>query len=128
MIWLACLASALAVAGWLRSRLRVVVVVGPSMLPTLREHDRVLVRRARPSAVRVDDVVLVAQPGTTRTGWIVKRVAALPGDPAPAGLTGPRVPTGMLVLLGDNADRSVDSRDFGYVPVERLFGVVVRKL
>jgi len=87
--------------------IRIVVVNGPSMAPALRDGDRVLVRRTR--AARRGDIVLVAMP----TGWIIKRVA-LPGR--------------RLFLLGDNAAESIDSRDFGYVPAERLYGVVVRKL
>ncbi|HZM76446.1 MAG TPA: signal peptidase I [Candidatus Limnocylindrales bacterium] len=120
----------LALAGsvsWILTNLRIAVVTGHSMYPTLRDHDRVLVRRTR--RPRRGDIVLAAMP--TRTGWIVKRVAALPGDPAPAELgelAGRRVPAGMLVLLGDNPLASADSRDFGYVPAERLFGTLLRKL
>jgi signal peptidase I len=128
--WLGALVP-LAVAGWmgwLVARLRIAVVDGPSMAPTLRDRDRVLVLRTRPPNVHRGDVVVVAQRTRSGSRWIVKRVAALPGDPAPAGLPGPRVPPGMLVLLGDNPQWSVDSRDFGYVPVERVFGVAVRRL
>jgi signal peptidase I len=107
---------------------RIAIVTGPSMAPTFLDGDRVLVRRTRPAAVRRGDVALVALPTGNGTGWVVKRVAALPGDPAPPDLPGPHVPPGMLVLLGDNPPASIDSRDFGYVPIERLFGVVVRKL
>lgn len=71
---------------------------------------------------------LAGQAGWTGTGWVIKRIAALPGDPAPPGLAGPAVPAGMVALLGDNPPQSLDSRDFGYVPVDRLYGVVVRKL
>lgn len=121
----------LAVAGavsWVTANLRVAVVTGPSMHPTLRDKDRILVRRGRP---RRGDIVLAAMPARSGIHWIVKRVAALPGDPAPAELrvpAGTRVPDGMLVLLGDNASASADSRDFGYVPAERLYGVVLRKI
>jgi signal peptidase I len=90
--------------------IRIVVVNGPSMAPALRDGDRVLVRRTR--AVRWGDIVLVAMP----TGWILKRVAATACD------------AGLLYLLGDNAAESIDSRDFGCVPAERVYGVVVRKL
>jgi signal peptidase I len=128
MIWPIGAVALLVAAGWVLSRLRIAVVTGTSMAPTLREHDRVLVRRVGPPALRRGDVALLTLPVGSGTRWIIKRIAALPGDPAPAGLAGPRVPPGMLVLLGDNPQHSVDSRDFGYVPVERLFGVVVRKL
>lgn len=110
-----------ALGGVLGGVLRVAVVSGPSMAPTLRDGDRVLVRRTRPSALRRGDVVLVELPA----GWIVKRIAALPGDPAPAG---DRVPPGHVLLLGDNPLWSVDSRDFGYVPTAHVFGVAIRRL
>lgn len=127
-LWLAGAIAPLGAAWWVVTRLRIAVVNGPSMAPTLHNNDRVLVRRARCSALRRGDVVMVAVPARKGTGWIIKRVAALPGDPAPEGLAGPHVPAGMLVLLGDNPAQSIDSRDFGYVPADRLFGVVLRKL
>jgi len=120
------LSLALAAMVWAIANLRIAVVTGPSMYPTLRHHDRVLVRRTR--RPRRGDIVLVRMPAPAGAHWIVKRVAALPGDPAPAHLSGPRVPAGMLVLLGDNAQASADSRDFGYVPAERLFGIIVRRI
>ncbi len=122
------LAGLAGLALWVVTHLRIAIVTGPSMYPTLRDNDRVLVRRIRGHALRRGDIVLVGTPTRTGTGWIVKRVAALPGDPAPVNLAGPRVPAGMLVLLGDNPQASADSRDFGYVPAERLFGIMVRKL
>ena len=94
--------------------IRIAVVNGRSMTPTLRDGDRVLVRRRR--TVHRGDVALVAMP----SGWILKRVAGLPGD---AG-----VPPGTVYLLGDNAGFSVDSRDFGCVPAAWVYGVVVRRL
>ncbi|URZ99705.1 S26 family signal peptidase [Streptomyces lydicamycinicus] len=47
-----------------------------------------------------------------------------PGLPGPP----PRVPDDSLVLLGDNPQHSVDSRNFGFYPVERVLGTVVRPL
>jgi signal peptidase I len=37
------------------------------------------------------------------------------------------VPDGCLVVSGDNAADSYDSRHCGYVPGDRLLGVVVRR-
>jgi len=74
---------------------------------------------------------------------VVKRIAAVPGDPVPPGI-GPgvdqdeseipvatasgRVPPGRLVLLGDNTAESVDSRHYGYVAVDQVVGIVLRSL
>jgi signal peptidase I len=61
---------------------------------------------------------------------VVKRVAAVPGDPVPAGIAVPdvRVPAGQLVLLGDNPAESADSRQYGYVPENEVIGMVLRHL
>ena len=50
--------------------------------------------------------------------------AACSSNPAP----GEVVPAGALVVLGDNAARSDDSRRYGYVPAKRLVGTVMRTL
>ncbi len=67
--------------------------------------------------------------------WLIKRLAALPGEPTPpvvliAAAPGaePVVPAGKLVVLGDNLPCSLDSRTLGYVAAERVLGVVVRAL
>ncbi|WP_182904708.1 S26 family signal peptidase [Microbispora sp. H13382] len=133
---------------WARRRLLMVSVSGDSMRPTYRSGDRVLVRRVPAGRVRREDVVVADVSGVLakraaalgpsrvavapRTGYVVKRVAALPGDPVPARV--PRtagetaVPRGAFVLLGDNAGHSTDSRHFGYVPATGLVGKVVRVL
>ncbi|MEO3747703.1 S26 family signal peptidase [Plantactinospora sp. B5E13] len=126
-----------------------VTVDGRSMVPTLEPGDRVLVRRVLPSAVRTGQVVVVEEPlggswdtpplaegvapGPERR-WIVKRAVAGPGDPVPATPMPPggsalsRVPPGRFVLLGDNRPDSCDSRDFGFVPGDRILGSVRRVL
>ncbi|NDU74839.1 S26 family signal peptidase, partial [Actinomadura sp. DSM 109109] len=65
----------------------------------------------------------------------VKRAIAVGGDPAPVDRvpclrdTGrATVPPGALVVLGDNAATSWDSRDYGFVRAEQLVGVAVRRL
>ncbi|GAA3768706.1 S26 family signal peptidase [Micromonospora maritima] len=63
--------------------------------------------------------------------WIVKRVAATEGEPVPPEFhrwraeLGAVVPTGQILLLGDNPDRSFDSRRFGYVSTGTVLGVVL---
>ncbi|WP_418955713.1 S26 family signal peptidase [Streptomyces tritici] len=143
------LAAALACA-WLvrrvRRRLVVVTVEGSSMAPTLGDGDVVLVRRRGLGRLSVGDLVVVespvppvARPDWTwpdadeppeRRGWMVKRLAALPGQPWPAACADRhgRLPDGMIAVLGDNAAASVDSRQMGAVPGDRVLGVVVRRM
>ena len=132
----------------LRRRLVVVDVHGASMEPTLRQGDRVLVSRIPADAVRAGDIVVIergsvlsdertspADRPDRRRDWAIKRAAAVAGDPVPASVAaaagvvpGATVPAGFLVVLGDNPVRSADSRVWGYLPAERLLGVVRRRL
>ncbi len=113
-----------------------VTVRGPSTEPAYRDGDRVLVRRGGPPGN--GEVVVAAHPGAARRGeygLLIKRVAAVPGDriprvgvPALARAPGSRVPEGRLVLLGDNRPVSLDSRELGYFPADRVLGRVLRQL
>ena len=88
--------------GWVVAR-----VTGPSMSPTVRHGDRLLVRRARPGAPsHPGDVVLARFPARPEL-LVVKRVArAVPGG---------------AWVLGDNPLVTDDSRAFGRaVPVGRV--------
>jgi signal peptidase I len=149
--WLAIGVTAVAAAAGavllLRRRFAVVTVVGPSMWPAFTAGDRVLVHRARLAKLRRGQVIVVEhpslagrrQPGTSRRvsgeAWMIKRVAALPGDPAlsdhlPADVVkaSARVPVGKLVVLGDNAAVSHDSRQLGYFASDQLLGIVLRPM
>ncbi len=130
----------------LRRRLAVVAVVGQSMQPTLAPGDRVLVRRAGLRDIRTGQIVVIEKPGDDglwsarprrrpagRREWMVKRVAAVPGEPRPPAMpggdgAGPVVPAGKLVVLGDNPARSLDSRQIGDIPADRVLGVVLRSM
>jgi signal peptidase I len=116
---------------WLRRRYVVVGIVGTSMLPTYRPGDRVVVRRTPIHQVRRGQVVVVSS--TPGASWVIKRAAAVPGDPVPAqtvpDLAGDRtVPAGRLILLGDNPADSFDSRQRGYYGEDDLLGVVLRSV
>ncbi|GAA2808830.1 S26 family signal peptidase [Kitasatospora sp. CM 4170] len=121
------LAGAAATALLLRRSFELVDVQGGSMEPTLRDGDRVLVRRTR--VFRRGDVVVFPVPDGPRdpadAPWLVKRVSGVAGDPAADGC--PAVPPGHLAVLGDNP-RSLDSRTFGTVPSRTALGVAVRRM
>ncbi|MFI1869952.1 S26 family signal peptidase [Streptomyces jumonjinensis] len=148
---LAALTLGTAGSAWLRRRLVAVTIHGQSMRPAYHDGDRVLVRRGRPPAP--GQVVVVEHPAPAGYGprppegpatdgrcladreWLIKRVAAVPGDPVPAAQVpllsaapGDQVPPGSLVLLGDNTANSLDSRTVGYFPADRVLGTVVRPL
>jgi signal peptidase I len=138
---MSALGLGLALAGaalvWLRHTFIVITVSGDSMEPSLYAGDRLLVRRMRASSMRPGQIAVLRWPGPPPVAgqpWMVKRVAAAPGDPIPAGslptafaeLT--RVPARRLVMLGDNSALSYDSRSLGLLGTELLRGVVVRRL
>jgi signal peptidase I len=155
----AALAGGLLAAGgvvlWARQCHLVATVDGPSMEPTLRSGDRLLVRRT--SRVRVGQIVVVRiqplqldapppdhEPIAAEAAFspvhpdgqlFVKRAIAVSGDPVPTDRVpllseAPEatVPPGALVVLGDNAAKSWDSRDYGFVRGDQLVGVALRRL
>ncbi len=101
-------------------------VEGPSMEPTLREGDRVIVdlltfRRREPHE---GDVVLIEGPGGVE---LVKRVAE--GDSVatlpPPSLAPNSALEPTFIVLGDNRAASRDSRSFGPVPRHSIRGRIV---
>jgi nickel-type superoxide dismutase maturation protease len=89
---------------------RRVVVEGTSMVPTLVPGDRVLVvRLPRRWPLRPGDVVAVADPRRPDR-LLVKRVASVTSRPE------------RVVVAGDNALGSTDSRTFGPVARQSVWG------
>lgn len=129
------LAASAALAHALGRVLISVTVRGTSMAPAYRDGDRVLVRRDRPPVTGQVVVVADLPPAGPQMApaWLIKRVAAVPGDPVPRDLAPvlahvpeDLVPPGKLVLLGDNQNVSRDSRHMGYFPADAVLGAVLR--
>lgn len=118
---------------------RPVVFVGTSMQPTYSDHE-VVIASTDIGVLRRGDVVVVDSP----MGPIIKRIAYLPGDhikyvyfggewmmgseKALRMLKHPEkfptktevVPIGTVYVLGDNWLVSIDSRQFGVVPISKI--------
>lgn len=124
-------------------------VVGPSMLPTLRNGDLVLLTKGYEEPRR-GDIVFTEVDEQGEPVEIVKRVIALPGDmievqhdaavvngepepdrgqhvvPAVGYSFAPfQVPEGYIYVMGDNRPNSEDSRFIGAVPLSGVMGRVV---
>jgi signal peptidase I len=141
------LGAALLVAGavfasWARHRWIVVAVRGHSMSPTLHDGQRLVARRLDRSLLPENgyarsDIVVFLPPAAQRAAmdaealpYLVKRVAAVAGDPVPDWVrvalgadSQTRVPPGKVVVAGDNA-HSQDSRQLGYIDAEAIIAIV----
>jgi signal peptidase I len=135
---LAVTAAVVVTAGVLRWRYALVTVSGPSMEPELANGDRLLARRCGLGRLRRGDLVIFREPGrygwrpawlsgAARQRWVIKRVAAIPGDPVPdavrPAVSGAAVvPPRSIVVLG-TAVRSRDSRQWGFITAQDILGV-----
>ncbi len=123
-------------------------VEGTSMQPRLHDNDRIFINKFvyRFEGIQRGDVVVFHYPGDITKSYI-KRVIALPGDDLRIAdgtvyvnhrrLAEPYVPTrfedgrsvpeetipaGSYWVMGDHRSISSDSRDFGAVPRELIYG------
>lgn len=132
---------------------RPVVIIGESMSPTLRNHQVVLTPRFGADGKRVSrgDIVVFRHRGEVCVKRVVGlagdvlRIArfqngsagflgdGLPADkvlryarirPDMARVENVKVPAGTVYVAGDNRACSEDSRDYGPIPLETLFGRV----
>lgn len=105
---------------------QVAVVSGKSMEPTYHDRERLLITTAYWlfGPIQAGDIVVIRREGDL----LIKRVAALPGEPIPdaGGFYAPYeqavVPEKYIYVLGDNREHSEDSRSFGPVPIDQVIG------
>jgi inner membrane protease subunit 1 len=101
---------------------------GASMSPLIREDGNVVVvdkLTPRFTGYRKGDVVVSAVP--TDGHLVMKRICGLEGESVSVDRLGKRfitVPQGHAWLLGDNRSASLDSRNYGPVPVASFQGRV----
>lgn len=114
-------------------------VTSNSMAPYLRSGDYGVA--VRTGHVQRGDVIAFRLPfGSDELA--IKRAVALGGECVPAGsnrsrdgplapggtASCPTVPPGAVYVVGDNVDRSLDSRHFGAVPASEIVGKVVLRV
>lgn len=127
-----------------------VAVESDSMEPTVRAGSLVFVFKPGPEFSGVHSGDLVVFPSPADGTPVIKRVVAVGGqqievrdavlyvDSSPVaepfvdlatidGTFYPRtdVPAGAVFVMGDNRERSIDSRDYGPVPLESIDGLVL---
>jgi signal peptidase I len=128
-----------------------VKVEGTSMMPGLADQERIFINKYayRLGAVERGDVVVFRYPGDPSKNYI-KRIVGMPGDRIEIvrgavllngsrieepyvpkafrderSMTEVTVPEGSYFVLGDHRNLSSDSRDFGTVEREAIFGKAV---
>ena len=96
---------------WFVRRRRRFTVRGRSMWPVLQDGDGILAAPLRRGEPTPGDIVVFKRPDRDDL-WLIKRVEAVLDD-------------GSLVVVGENPAWSTDSRAFGPVPRDRVYGRVV---
>lgn len=152
LLWLRDLAISLAVSAFIIIFVyQPVKVEGTSMMPSLNDQERIFINKFvyRWESIHRGDVVVFRYPNDQNKSYI-KRVIAVPGDSIQISFgrvyvngrllyepyvaetsTDERsypetvVPPGSYFLLGDHRNLSSDSRDFGPVPRDFIYGKAV---
>lgn len=91
---------------------RPTVVNGESMSPILEDGDTLICNTLNKTPEIGDIVVIKPSFETVPDQFIIKRVTD--------------IKNGEIFIEGDNKENSYDSRNFGYVSLEHLLGVVIK--
>jgi len=124
----------LALAIFLSRAFTTIEVDGTSMVPTLKNRQKVLVSKAYwlIGAIRDKDIIVLKDPGGP--GVIIKRVIRIGGEDLPPywrpkdiSVLDPHyiIPENEVYVMGDNRPVSEDSRMFGPVDMSQVIGKVV---
>jgi signal peptidase I len=95
-----------------------------SMEPAVLSGDWILADKTayRRMAPKKSDIVIFVYPDD-RSKMYIKRVEALPGDTITLSDGAKQeVPHGFIYVIGDNRKNSLDSRQFGFVPLSDVIG------
>lgn len=107
-----------------RDVIEVYKIVGSSMQPQVVPGDLVIVDKTAYAKMppAVGDIIIHVFPDD-RSKVFIRRIEALPGDRVTledgSQIT---VPHGSIYVMGDNREKSMDSRDFGSVPLSDVLG------
>ncbi len=131
-------------------------VVGPSMSPTLKDQDIVILSKIHYRLFKVKRFDVIALKYSD-TKYLIKRVIGLPGDKveykdnilyvngkaikesfikdnvitenfSTNDLGYKKIPTNMYLVLGDNRENSLDGRKIGLIPKKDILGRVNIKI
>ena len=103
------------------SGVRVAMVIGPSMQPTLEDHSIHILVPVQDS--KIGDIVAFRRPSQKNS--YIKRIVAGPGDRVDHWGTPLTLGPGEYYVLGDNRGNSRDSRSFGPIDGDTIWGRLV---
>lgn len=124
-VWLVCMAgiNGLTIQYVRSSTIEAFKIAGSSMQPAVLRGDFVLVDKTayQRHAPCLNDVVVLTNPDN-RSMVLLRKIAALPGQPVSEATAGQeKVPHGMVYVSGENPE-ATGSSYFGFIPLHDLLG------